>query len=116
MEAADRTKRGKGTCKSANITATLMRVEVTLNGKQGREREQEAPKKSRGIVKKGLDDYFGKGKRIPAPSTKGGPVTTVVQRRNSRSAKSLRTESANKDEGQNKKPRSDNEDLVGEEN
>ncbi len=31
-------------------------------------------------------------------------------------AKSLRTESANNDEGQNKKPRSDNKDSTGEEN
>ncbi len=53
---------------------------MTPNRKQGRERKQKAPKKLRGIVKKGLDDYFGKGKRIPALSTKGDPVTTVVQR------------------------------------
>jgi hypothetical protein len=114
--AADTTKRGKGAHKSADITATPMRAEVTLNGKQGREHKQEAPKKSRGIVKNGLDDYFGKGKGISVPSTKGDPVTTVVQRRNSRGAKSLRTESSNNDKGQNKKPRSDNKDLAGEEN
>jgi hypothetical protein len=114
--AADMTKRGKGACKSADITATPMRAEVTLNRKQGREREQEVPKKLRGIVKKGIDDYFGRGKRIPAPPTKGDLVTTVVQRRNSRGAKSLRTESANNDKDQNKKPRSDNENLAGEEN
>ncbi len=48
--AADTTKRGKGAQKSAGITATPMRAEVTPNGKQGREREQEAPKKLRGIV------------------------------------------------------------------
>jgi hypothetical protein len=39
-----------------------------------------------------------------------------VQRRNSRSAKSLRTESANNKEGQNKKPRSENKKSAGEEN
>ena len=102
--AADPTKRGKGTRKSANITATPTRAEVTPNGKQGRERKQEAPKKLQGIVKKRLDDYFGRGKRILVLSTKGDPVTTVVQRRNSCSAKSLRTESANNNKGQNKKP------------
>ncbi len=105
--AAETTKRGKGARKSADITATPMRAEVTPNGKQGREHEQEAPKKSWGIVKKGLDDYFGKGKRIPTPSTKGDPVTTVSQRRDSCGVKSLKTESANNDKGQNKKPRSD---------
>ncbi len=70
----------------------------------------------RGDVKKGLKDYFGVGKRIPAPSTEGDPVTMVVQRRDSRGAKSLRAEGVSNDEGQNKKPRSDNEDSEGEEN
>ncbi len=56
MGAADRTKRGKGAHKSADITAMLMGAEVTPNGKQGREREQEAPKKLLVIVKKGLVD------------------------------------------------------------
>jgi hypothetical protein len=109
-------KRENGTHKSDNITATPMRAEVTPNRKQGRERKREAPKKLRGILKKGLDDYFGKGKRIPVPSTKGDPVTRVVRRHNSRGAKSLRTESTNSNEGQNKKPRSDDEDSEGEEN
>jgi hypothetical protein len=66
-------------------------------------------------VKKGLKDYHGVGKRIPAPSMEGDPVTTVVQRRDSQGAKSLRAEGASNDEGQNKKPRSDDEDLEGEE-
>jgi hypothetical protein len=115
-EAADTTKRGKGARKSAGITATPMRAEETPNGKQGREHKQEAPKKSWGIVKKGLDDYFGKGKRIPAPSTKGDLVTMVVQRRDTRNAKSLRTESANNNKGQDKNPRSENKDSAGEKN
>ncbi len=79
----DTTERGKDAHKSNDITATPMRVEVTPNGKQSRECQQEPPKKSRGDVKKGLKDYFGVGKRIPAPSTEGDPVTTVVQRRDS---------------------------------
>ncbi len=72
------TDRGKGTRKSNDITATLARVEVTPNGKQHREREKEVPKKSRGIIKKRLKDYFGKGTRIPAPSMEGDQVRTVV--------------------------------------
>jgi hypothetical protein len=32
-------------------------------------------------MKKGLGDYFGKGKRAPVPSTKGNPILAVVQRR-----------------------------------
>jgi hypothetical protein len=64
--AADTTKKGKGARKSAKITATPMRVEVTSNGKQGRECKQKAPKILQGIVNWGLDDYFGRGKRILA--------------------------------------------------
>jgi hypothetical protein len=55
----DTTERGKDARKSDDITATLMRAEVTPNGKQSRERQQEPPKISRGGVKKGLKDYFG---------------------------------------------------------
>ncbi len=72
---------GKGARKSNDITATPMRMTVTPNKKQQREREQDAPKKSRMVMKKGLKDYFGKGKRTPLPSTKGNPISTVVQRR-----------------------------------
>ncbi len=71
---------GKGTCKSKDITATPMRMTVTPNKKQQREREQDAPKKLQTVMKKGLEDYFGKGKRTPVPSTKGNPISTVVQR------------------------------------
>jgi hypothetical protein len=116
MKIVDTTERGKDACKSYDITATAMRVEVTPNGKQSREHQQEPPKKSRGDAKKRLKDYFGVGKRIPVPSTEGDPVTTVVQRRDSRGAKSLRAEGASNDKGQNKKPRSDDKDLEGKEN
>ena len=32
-------------------------------------------------MKKGLEDYFGKGMRAPVPSTKGNPISAVIQRR-----------------------------------
>ena len=32
-------------------------------------------------MKKGLEDYFGKGKRAPVPLTKRNPISAVVQRR-----------------------------------
>ncbi len=84
---------------------------MTPNGKQNREREQDPPKKSRGDIKKEIKDYFGEGKRVFTPSTEGDPVTTVVQRRKSRGAKSSRAEGSSNDKGQNKKPRSDNKNL-----
>jgi hypothetical protein len=80
MKIVGTTERGKDARKSDNITATQMRAEVTPNAKQSRERQQEPPKKLRGDVKKGLKDYVGVGKRIPAPSMEGDPVTMVVQR------------------------------------
>jgi hypothetical protein len=67
-EAADTTKKVKGTRKSANITATPMRVEVTPNRKQGRERKQEAPKKSLIITlvkARGSPRCQQKGTRLP---------------------------------------------------
>jgi hypothetical protein len=76
----DTTERGKAARKSDNITNTPARAKVTPNGKQNREREQDPPKKSRGDIKKGIKDYFGKGKRVSALSMEGDLVTTVVQR------------------------------------
>jgi hypothetical protein len=105
----DTTERGKAARKSDDITNTPARAKVTPNGKQNREREQDPPKKSRGDIKKGIKDYFGKGKRVSAPSMEGDLVTTVVQRCKSRGAKSSRAEGSSNNKGQNKKPRSDNE-------
>jgi hypothetical protein len=79
--------------------------------KKNRERKQDPPKKSRGDIKKGIKYYFGEGKRVSAPSTEGDLVTTVVQRRKSRGAKSSRAEGSSNDKGQNKKPRSDDKNL-----
>jgi hypothetical protein len=111
----DTMERGKAAHKSDDNTDTPARAKVTPNEKQNRECKQDTNKKSRGEIKKGVKDYFGKGKRVTAPSTEGNPVTTVVQRRENRGAKSSRAERASNDEGQNKKPRSDDEDSGGEE-
>ncbi len=103
----DTMERGKAARKSDDITNTLARAKVTPNGKQNRKREQDPPKKSRGDIKKGIKDYFGKGKRVSAPSTEGDPVSMVVQRHKSRGAKSSRAEGSSNYKGQNKKLRSD---------
>ena len=49
----DTTERGKDAHKNNNITATPMRAEVTLHGKQSRERQQEPPKNCRGMLRRG---------------------------------------------------------------
>jgi hypothetical protein len=38
-------------------------------------------KKPQSTMKKGLENYFGQGKRSPLPSTAGNPIATVLQRR-----------------------------------
>ncbi len=81
MNLTDMLEGGKGARKSNDIMATPMRMTVTPNKKQQRKRKQDAPKKSRTAMNKGLKDYFGKGKRAPVPSTKGNPISVVVQRR-----------------------------------
>jgi hypothetical protein len=81
MNSTDTAEGGKSARKSDDITATPMRMTVTPNKKQQRKREQDAPKKMQTAMKKGLKDYFGKGKRASVPSTKGNPISTVVQRR-----------------------------------
>ncbi len=70
---------GKGARKSNDITATPMRMAVTPNDKQQSECKQEAPKKPRSAMKKGLKNYFGSGKRSPLPSTAGDSIVTVLQ-------------------------------------
>ncbi len=35
-------------------------------------------------MRKGLKDYFCKGKRAPVPSTEGNPISAVVQRHTKR--------------------------------
>jgi hypothetical protein len=79
--------RGKTGCKSANVTAMLKRgtlMGVMPNGKQTKEQKQEARKKLQTDMNKGLEVYFGAGKRIPTPSKDGKPISTVVQTREGR--------------------------------
>ena len=71
---------GKGARKSDDITATPIRKALPTSGKQQSEREQEMPKKPRLAMKKDLTAYFGKGKRLPGPTTAGNPIETVIQR------------------------------------
>jgi len=72
---------GKGARKSDDITATPTRIAPTASKNQQSEREQEPPKKPRSVLKKDLTEYFGQGKRTPAPTTEGNPIKTVIQRR-----------------------------------
>jgi hypothetical protein len=136
---------GRGACKSNDISATPMRMAVTHFDKQQSKREQDAPKKLRKAMKRDLKNYFGPGKRSPIPSMAGNLITTVVQRRDEQGrpptgkggnkagavgdgdtnptrwstpimkmgGKSIWSKST--EDGQNKKPRSDNKKLGGEE-
>ncbi len=70
-------------CKSGKITKTPMRnpsAEVTPSMKVS-EREQAEAKKVKQVRKKELEEYFGKGPRVQAPSREGTPINTVLQQR-----------------------------------
>ena len=74
---------GKSSRKSDEIATTPTRgtaAEVTPRPTHT-EREQGNAKKSKQSRKKGLQDYFGAGVRVPAPSLDGTPTDAAVQRR-----------------------------------
>jgi hypothetical protein len=74
---------GKAALKSNKITATPSRgpsAEVTPCLKVN-EREQAQTKKVKQARKKGLEDFFGQGPRVPAPSQEGTPIDAVVKQR-----------------------------------
>ena len=74
---------GKSSRKSDKIAMTPTRgtaAEVTPRP-ANTEREQGNAKKAKQTRKKGLQDYFSAGARVPAPSLDGTPTDTAVQRR-----------------------------------
>jgi hypothetical protein len=76
-------REGKVACKSNKITKTPMHnpsAEVTPSMKVG-EKEQAEAKKVKQVRKKELEEYFGKGPRVQAPSREGTPIDAVLQRR-----------------------------------
>jgi hypothetical protein len=75
--------KGKAARKWDEITATPSRgqsVEVTPSLKAN-EREQAQAKKIKQTKKKGLEDFFGKGPRVPPPSKEGSPIDAARKRR-----------------------------------
>ncbi len=100
------TEGGKSSHKSVDIATTPMKIvasAVTPNKKQCNKRDQDAPKKSRSNMKKGLAAYFGAGKSVLAPSKEGNPISTVVQRCDSQSKEAIALSGtkveSNKEEG-----------------
>ncbi len=51
-----------------------------------REREQANAKKIKQGKKKGLEEFFGQGKWVSAPSQEGTPINAIVQQRENRSS------------------------------
>jgi hypothetical protein len=79
--------RGKLSCKRDKIAMTPMQglsAVVTPSTKM-REREQANAKKIKQGKKKGLEDFFGQGPWVSAPSREGTPINAVVQQRENRS-------------------------------
>jgi hypothetical protein len=74
---------GKAACKSNKITKTPTRnpsVEVTPSMKVS-EREQAEAKKVDQVRKKELEEYFGKGPHVQAPSRECTLINAVLQQR-----------------------------------
>jgi hypothetical protein len=83
MRSKMQTGKGKAACKSNKIAATLTQgpsAEVTPRLKVN-EREQAQAKKIKQARKKGLEDFFGQGPRVPAPSWEGTPINAVDKQR-----------------------------------
>jgi hypothetical protein len=78
---------GKLLCKSNKIATTPTRgssAVVTPSTKM-REREQANAKKVKQGKKKGLEEFFGQGPRVSAPSWEGTPINAIIQQRENRS-------------------------------
>ncbi len=67
------------------IQARNLSVAITLNAKKASKREQDPPKKSRSMRKKGMLKFFGEGPQVPAPTTEGTPIKAVTKRRDKKS-------------------------------
>lgn len=92
---------GKSSRKSDEIATTPTRgtaAEVTPRPPHT-EREQGNAKKSKQSRKKGLQDYFGAGVRVPAPSLDGTPTDAAVQRRRGSNNPGTRDNSLNQLQG-----------------
>ncbi len=79
MQAGER----KAARKSNEITKTPMRNPsgVVTPSMKASEREQAEAKKVKQVRKKELEEYFGKGPDVQAPSREGTPINAVLQRR-----------------------------------
>ncbi len=74
---------GKASRKSDEIAMTPMRgvtAEVTPRPSIS-DREQANTKKARQIMKKGLENYFGMGARVPPPTLEGTPSDATGRRK-----------------------------------
>jgi hypothetical protein len=72
---------GKAVRKSDEITETPARPISAAVTPKASEREQANTKKSKQIRKQQLEEYFGQGPRVTAPSKEGTPIDAVLQRR-----------------------------------
>ena len=99
---------GKTSRKSDEIAKTPTRgqtVEVTPR-MNATEREQANAKKAKRDKKKGLEDYFGTGVRVPPPSLAGTPTDAVGQRRRG-GQKEGQGDQTPQRRGENQSPRDD---------
>ncbi len=70
---------GKAVRKSDEITETPARPISAAVTPKASEREQANTKKLKQIRKQQLEEYFGQGPRVMAPSKEGTPIDAVLQ-------------------------------------
>jgi hypothetical protein len=110
--------REKSAQKSKDKMETLARNlsgAITPNKKKASKREQDLPKRSWSMRKKGLLKFFGEGPHVPAPTTEGTPIEAATKRRDKRPSGNTNSKKRKPVEldvsAQRKKTRSDNKEF-----
>jgi hypothetical protein len=79
MAKMEKEREGIAACKSNEITGTPAYSISRAVTPKAHEREQANHKKSKQIRKQQLEEFFGQGPRVTAPSKEGTPIHAVLQ-------------------------------------
>ena len=77
----EKEREGKAACKSGKITWTPACPILAAVTPKASKREQANNKKWKQIRKQQLEEFFGQGPQVTAPSKEGTPINAVLQRR-----------------------------------
>ena len=77
----EKERAGKAACKSGKITWTPACPILAAVTPKASKREQANNKKWKQIRKQQLEEFFGQGPQVTAPSKEGTPIDVILQRR-----------------------------------